>query len=206
MTVSCQLLNFLAHELKYMVDHQKLVRQTQAWLSSVIIAHTLCPFAKREFDKGSIHYAVIEDRDLETQLQRVIQECVALDRDGSRETSLLIFPKGLSEFEDYLDLLEIAGALLKDQGYEGVYQLASFHPQYRFDGTADSNPSNYTNRSPYPMLHILREASVEAALRTYPNPENIPTRNIRVTKYLGRGGMKALLDACYDLSSEPEKQ
>ncbi|MEP3653937.1 MAG: DUF1415 domain-containing protein [Litorimonas sp.] len=197
MTVSCQLLNFLAHELKYMVDHQKLVRQTQAWLSSVIIAHTLCPFAKREFDNDRIHYAIIEDRNLETQLQRVIQECVALDRDGSRETSLLIFPKGLSEFEDYLDLLELANTLLKDQGYEGVYQLASFHPQYCFAGAAQDDPGNYTNRSPYPMLHILREASVEAALRTYPNPENIPTRNITVTQTLGLQVMKDLLQACY---------
>ena len=88
--------------------------------------------------------------------------------------------------------------MLKDLGYEGVYQLASFHPHYQFDGTAADAPSNYTNRSPYPMLHILREASVEIALENYPNPETIPERNIQVTQALGLKVMQDLLARCYE--------
>lgn len=180
-----------------MPNQKVIIHQTQKWLSTVIIAHKLCPFAKREFETNRIHYAVIETPELESQLEHIIKHCAALDRDADRETSLLIFPKSLSEFDDYLDLLDLANALLKDQGYEGVYQLASFHPQYCFSGAAQNDPSHYTNRSPYPMLHILREASVEAALETYPDPQNIPTRNIKVTQGLGLQVMKDMLDACY---------
>jgi len=180
-----------------MSDQHIIIRQIKAWLSSVVIAHKLCPFAKREFDTGSIHYAVINTAELETQLELVVAHCAALDRNTDRETTLIIFPNSLSEFEAYLDFVDLATAVLKTQGYEGIYQLASFHPKYRFDGAAEDDPSNYTNRSPYPMIHILREVSVEAALKTYPNPENIPTRNITLTQDLGLQAMKALLEACY---------
>ena len=174
------------------------INQTKKWLSSVVIAHNLCPFAKREYDNKAIHYAVIETVDSEGQLKQVMQQCAELDEQGTRETSLLIFPYALSDFEDYLNLLDFATVLLKDLGYEGVYQLASFHPHYQFDGTAADAPSNYTNRSPYPMLHILREASVEIALENYPNPETIPERNIQVTQALGLKVMQDLLARCYE--------
>jgi hypothetical protein len=121
-----------------------------------------------------------------------------LGRDPGRETSLLIFPTALTDFNGYLDLLDIATALLTDQGYEGVYQLASFHPNYCFEGVGSDDPSHYTNRSPYPMIHILREASLEAALTKYPNPENIPVRNVRRAQSLGLTVMRSLLAACYD--------
>jgi len=181
-----------------MLDPQIIINHTRNWISSVIIAHKFCPFAKREFDAGSLHYAVIERADLETQLADIIEHCAALDHDKDRETSLLIFPDGLSEFETYLDLLDLANALLNAEGYEGTYQLASFHPKYRFEGSTEDDPGNYTNRSPYPMIHILREASVETALKTYPNPEDIPTRNIELTRDLGAQAMRALLKACYE--------
>lgn len=180
-----------------MTDNKTIIRQTLQWLSSVVIAYNFCPFAKREYDNDRIHYAVIETDDTNAQLEQFILECAALDENASRETSLLIFSKSLSSFEEYLDVLELANALLKEQGYEGTYQLASFHPDYRFEGTADNDPANYTNRSPYPMLHILREESVEQALKTYPNPENIPKRNIKLTQSLGLQVMKDLLAASY---------
>ena len=180
-----------------MIDNTTLINQTQKWLSNVIIKHTLCPFAKREHDNGRIHYDVIKTADMRSQLDHILTQCSALDTDANRETSLLIFPLGLSEFEDYLDMLDIAAALLKTQGYEGVYQLASFHPGYCFAGASGDDPSNYTNRSPYPMVHILRESSVEAALKNYPNPEKIPERNIQLTKDLGLKVMQASLDECY---------
>lgn len=174
-----------------------LIQHTKKWLSEVIIGHGLCPFAKSEYDQDSIHYEVIDTADLKRQLEHVLLQCAALDEDARRETSLLIFPAGLSELHDYLDLLEMANARLDKHGYEGLYQLASFHPAYRFADAAPNDPSNYTNRSPYPMLHILREASVEAALETFPNPEDIPNRNIQLTQELGLAVMQKLLADCY---------
>ena len=90
--------------------------------------------------------------------------------------------------------------MLIEQGYEGVYQLASFHPDYCFDGAKRNDAANYTNRSPYPMLHLLRETSLEQAIRSYPHPENIPQRNIELTQELGLAKMQVLLAACYPLS------
>lgn len=180
-----------------MTDHATYISHTQNWLSNVIVEYSLCPFAKREMDAGRIHHAVIESEDLETQIESLILECRDLDQNPDRETSLLIYPSGLSDFDAYLDMLEIANAVLIDQGYEGTYQLASFHPQYRFDGATDHDPSDYTNRSPYPMLHILREASVAAAVSNHPNPGDIPVRNIALTREMGLDAMRALLAACY---------
>lgn len=175
-----------------------VIAQTKKWLSSIVISHGLCPFAKSEFDNNRIHYAVIEERDLEGQMAALLAECAALDEDESRETSLLIFPSAFVDFEDYLDGLALANDLLKDQGYEGIYQLASFHPQYRFKGAGRNDPANYTNRSPYPMLHILREASVEHALKNYPSPNKIPERNIQFMQGLGLATVEEMLSKCYD--------
>ncbi len=180
-----------------MTNKTLIIEQTQKWLSSVIIKHSICPFAKREHDNNRIHYEVIESNDLETQLEQLILQCEALDDDTSRETSLLIFPNALSDFEGYLDVVEISTELMTKQGYEGTYQLASFHPQYRFADSSIDDASNYTNRSPYPMLHILREESIEKVLANYPNPEDIPERNIKLTQDLGLEEMKKLLSDCY---------
>lgn len=180
-----------------MSDNATVINQTKKWLSSVVIEHNFCPFAKREYDNNRIHYAVIETDDLKVQLEHIILECAALDNNTQRETSLLILHKTLPDFEDYLDVLELANSLLKEQGYEGIYQLASFHPNYCFEGVNPDDPSHYTNRSPYPMIHILREASVEAVIKNHPNPEDIPERNIQLTKAMGLQAMKDLLADCY---------
>ena len=179
------------------MTNPQIIQQTKNWLSNVIIQHGICPFAKREYENNRIHYDIIESADLQTQLEQLILQCEALDNDAEIETSLLIFPTALADFEDYLDVLEIATELMEKQGYEGVYQLASFHPDYCFDGADKDDASNYTNRSPYPMFHILREASIEKALANYPDPENIPERNIQLTRNLGLEQMKKLLSDCY---------
>jgi len=178
-------------------NNKTVIRQTKEWLSTVVIAHGLCPFAKKEFDNDRIHYAVIEAESLDLQLEKLVLECEALDSYTDRETSLLIFPLALSDFDAYLDMLALATTLLKELDYEGIYQLASFHPDYCFEGVKPNDPSHYTNRSPYPMIHILRESSVEAALKNYPNPEKIPERNIQLTQGLGLKVMNNLLAACY---------
>lgn len=180
-----------------MPNPSTVIDQTKKWLSTVVIEHTLCPFAKREFDTDRIHYDVIAATEIQVQLEHIIMHCAALDQDPTIETSLLIFPTTLYSFEDYLEMFDIAKALLKAQKYEGIYQLASFHPDYCFEGLPTNDPSHYTNRSPYPMVHILREASLEAALKNYPNPEKIPERNIELTQAIGLTVMQKLLAECY---------
>jgi hypothetical protein len=175
---------------------EKLVECTRRWIESVIIACDFCPFAGREFARNSIHYRVIRTAGIEHCLELLIEECVLLDAEADVETSLLLFPDGFGDFDDFLDLVGIADALLADQGYEGVYQLASFHPDYCFADQDGNDPANYTNRSPYPTLHLLREASLERVLGDHPDPDLIPQRNIAFARRQGLEKMRALLAAC----------
>jgi len=176
---------------------QQLIATTQNWLKTIIIAYNICPFAKRELERGSIRFSSNHDAEIESCLLDLMLECDRLDTDSSVETTLLIYNNAFTTFDDYLDFLELAETLLIEQGYEGIYQLASFHPDYCFEGSEPDDPANYTNRSPYPMLHLLRETSIERAVATYPHPENIPQRNIELTRELGFVKMQALLSACY---------
>jgi uncharacterized protein len=180
-----------------MNDKTPYITATQTWLSSIIIAHNICPFARREQERGSIRFSVDSYTDMEACLMNLMQECEQLDSDTDIETTLLIYMHAFKSFDDYLDFLAVAEDLLIDQGYEGVYQLASFHPDYCFDGAGLDDPANYTNRSPYPMLHLLRETSIERAVSSYPDVENIPQRNIELTRNLGLDKLKTLLAACY---------
>ena len=125
-----------------------------------------------------------------------------LDKDPEIETTLLIHPHALADFADYNDFLALADALLVQAEREGVYQVASFHPHYRFAGTGEDDAENYSNRSPYPMLHLLREASVGQAIDAHPDIDAVPSRNIARMNELGRTHMKALLAACL---KEPAK-
>ena len=176
---------------------QPLISATQTWLKTIIVDYSLCPFAKRELDRGRIYFSVNRETDIERCLVDLLTECERLTIDDSIETSLLIYATAFADFDDYLDFVELAEAVLNDQDYEGIYQLASFHPDYCFEGAAQHDPANYTNRSPYPMVHLLRETSLEKALDSYPNPEQIPERNIKLMQELGLAKVQTLLAACY---------
>lgn len=176
-----------------------IIQQTRTWVKDLVIDHAICPFAQREYDRGSIHFCVSFNQDIETCLTTLVLACQHLDDNPEYETTLLILAQGFQDFETFLDLLEIAEMLLAEQGYEGTYQLASFHPHYCFADAPEDDPANYTNRSPYPMLHLLREASIEAALKHYPNPEQIPQRNCDYTRQLGNDVFRKLLKNCIDL-------
>ena len=176
---------------------QPLITATQTWLKTIIIDYSLCPFAKRELDRGSIYFSVNHETDIERCLLDLLSEFERLNTDDGIETSLLIYAEAFKDFDDYLDFLELAEAVLSDQDYKGIYQLASFHPDYRFEGAPKDDPANYTNRSPYPMIHILRETSLEKAIDSYPNPEQIPERNIELMRELGIAKVQSLLAACY---------
>jgi hypothetical protein len=180
---------------------RQLIVTTQTWLKTIIIAYSICPFAKHELERGNIRFSINHEMDIENCLLNLMLECDRLDTDSSIETTLLIYDNAFQVFDGYLDFLELAETLLIEQGYEGIYQLASFHPDYCFEGAEQNDPSNYTNRSPYPMLHLLRETSIERAVASYPHPENIPQQNIELTRELGLAKMQALLAACYPLNT-----
>jgi len=181
--------------------NKKIIEQTKNWLSSVIVEHNICPFAGRELKRESIRYSVQDQIDLQQCLENLIDECNILDADEDIATSLLIYKDRFAEFDSYLDFVDMANVLMNDVGYEGCYQLASFHPEYCFANTEQNDAANYTNRSPYPMLHIIREASLEQALKDYPEPETIPENNVILARKLGLKKMQAMLQACYDVKN-----
>ncbi len=166
---------------------------TMQWIRSFIIEYNICPFAKHVVDKGTLTINVIHTTKLETALEEMMSAVEVLDKNPGIETTLLIFPDMLNDFFDYLDFAELAEQLLADQAYEGIYQLATFHPNYCFAGVSPDDVSNYTNRSPYPMLHLLREESIEKAIAHHGNPEQIPEDNIATMHKLGLDKIKKLL-------------
>lgn len=175
---------------------EQIIEQTRKWITDVVIACNFCPFAAREVKRNSIHYQVETATSIENCLTAFLQECKRLDEQPEIETTLLILPHAFREFKQYLHLLGLAEQLLKKKGYEGIYQVASFHPDYRFAQAPADDPANYTNRSVYPMLHLLREASIEAALKRYADPDSIPARNIDFARNKGITYMKMLRDSC----------
>lgn len=174
-----------------------IIEETQHWLESVVIEFNFCPFAKRELINNRIRFAVCDTDDIATTLETLITECEYLDTHSATETTLLIMPSAFSQFENYLNMLELAQTLLETQNYEGIYQLASFHPNYCFDDSDNDDPANYTNRSPYPMLHLIREASLELALESYEQPELIPENNIKIARKTGLKKLQTILQSCY---------
>lgn len=171
-------------------------QQVRNWVSQVVVGLNLCPFAKHEVDRERVRYRVLDDDDTEQALQVILDECAVLDGDSNIETSLLIYPHSFKSFEEYLDFHALAEDLLEAEGYEGVYQLATFHPDYCFADSKFDDPANYTNRAPYPMLHLIREESLAKVLANHPDPDSIPGRNIELCRDKGLAAMKALLESC----------
>jgi len=166
----------------------------------MVVGLNLCPFTKRELLADRVRFFVSEAETEEQLLMDLHSELNLLNGcsgDGvDIETTLLIHPGVLQSFSDYNQFLDYAEGLLMELKLEGVYQIASFHPDYQFADTAADDVENYTNRSPYPMLHLIREKSLEKAVANYPNPEQIPERNIALLRNLGREKVQALLDDC----------
>ena len=179
-----------------MNSHEQIIQQTQCWLKSTIIGLNFCPFANQEFTKKTIRYSVCEDIDLESSLHTLAEEFQHLDNHADTETCLLIFSHSVENFDDFLELIDYANQLLDDLGYRSTYQLAHFHPQYCFDGVETEDASNYTNRSPYPTLHIIREESLQKAIENYPDTAEIPNTNIKLARKLDAEKLQSLLDEC----------
>jgi uncharacterized protein len=177
-----------------MLQPEQYINMAKQWIEQSVIEFNFCPFARKEFVDNSIHYEVIDDSNREEQLLALSEELKRLDNNQAISTSLLLYPKGLESFFDYLDFLELANELLVDLGYEGTYQIASFHPDYCFADVMQDDPSNYTNRSPMPVLHLLREKMLEKAIASYPDSEQIPEQNILKTQEIGSERFEELLN------------
>lgn len=176
------------------IDPDQVIADTRQWLEQAVIGLNLCPFAKAAHAKQRVHIAVsaatTPDQLLE-DLARELEALRALDPE-ERETTLLVHPRVLTDFYDYNDFLDAADAALEALELDGVIQVASFHPDYQFDGTAPGDPENNSNRSPWPLLHLLREASVAQAVESVPDVAAIPERNIATLRALGNAGWQRL--------------
>ena len=158
---------------------------TRWWLETIVIGMELCPFARRELDSERVRFAVSgADSDV-LLLQALESELQLLFGDDSIGTTLLIHPQALTNFDEFNQFLDLADGLLVQMNLEGVLQIASFHPDYQFANTQPDDAENYTNRAPFPTLHILREASLAQAIARYPDVEQIPGRNIKKMNALG---------------------
>lgn len=173
-----------------------ITESVRQWVESFVVELNLCPFVKREWVNNRVRLfatnAVTEE-----QLLEVLQtELELLNSDAAVETTLLIHPEVLQDFYDYNEFLNLADSLLIEMDLEGVYQIASFHPNYQFGGTDPDDVENCTNRSPYPMLHLLREDSLEKAIAKYPDVDQIPIRNIELMNSMGQDKLSEIMQVC----------
>ncbi|GAD80044.1 DUF1415 domain-containing protein [Vibrio ezurae] len=162
------------------INLEQVEHQTREWLEKVVIGLNLCPFAAKPNRNKQIRIAVTEADNEEQLLEFILQEFMHLQSTDVEEleTTLVTIPNFLDDFMDYNLFLDWVDALIKQQDYEGEFQIATFHPDYCFAGTHPDDDENLTNRSPYPVIHLIREASMERVLKHYPDPEAIPDNNI----------------------------
>ncbi|MDF1684007.1 MAG: DUF1415 domain-containing protein [Legionellaceae bacterium] len=180
-------------ELDLELTDEQIKQQTIAWIKSFIIEYNICPFAKHTVNQETFAIDIAQPDNVEQALETMMSTIVRMDENADIETVLLVFPDLFLNFDDYLDFVALGEELLSVSGYEGIYQLATFHPDYCFADALETDVSNYTNRSPYPMLHILRESSIEKAIDYYGDTSKIPDNNIETMHQLGLDKVKALL-------------
>ena len=177
-----------------MTETETIIQDTRNWLERAVIGLNLCPFAKAVYVKEQVHYAVSTAQDDDALLADLQVELERLaEADPAKiDTSLLIVPHHLADFLDFNDFLAHADALLVALELDEDYQIADFHPQYQFGGTNPDEMGNFTNRSPYPTLHLLREDSIDKAVEAFPEADAIFGANIQTLETLGQAGWDAL--------------
>jgi hypothetical protein len=175
-------------------NDESIIAATRIWLERAVIGLNLCPFAKAPFNKGQIRYVVSMAETPEALLQELIRELEVLAEANPEkiETTLLIHPHILNDFMDYNDFIEVADETVEELDLGGILQVASFHPDYQFADTGPDDISNYTNRSPFPTLHLLREESIDQAVEAFPEAEMIYEKNIETMIRLGQEGWDKL--------------
>ncbi|MFO0822446.1 MAG: DUF1415 domain-containing protein [Gemmataceae bacterium] len=177
------------------MDSQLVIERTRRWIADVVIGLNLCPFARRVFEGRLIHYVVTDVADAESLREVLTQELRSLANTPPEqvETAFVIHPRALADFRDYNDFVVETEDLIAELHLEGVIQIASFHPQYQFAGTRANDVENYTNRSPYPMLHLLREDSISKVNDDPEKLADIPQRNIETLRRLGLKRVREML-------------
>ncbi len=173
---------------------EPILSATRQWLERAVIGLNLCPSANSVFVKKQVRYALTAAATADELLAELDKELALLaDTDPAQlDTTLLIHPQVMTDFLDYHFFLAEAAALLRNNGYDGVFQIASLHPQYEFAGSEPDDVANYTNRAPYPMLHLLRESSIDRAVAAFPDAADIFERNIETMEKLGHEGWRKL--------------
>ncbi len=177
-----------------MLTEEQVLEKTRLWLEKAVIGLNLCPFAKAVYVKNQVRLVVSKARHADDLLEELDRELDLLVATPAEEvdTTLLIHPTLFEDFLDFNDFLEIAEGVIDEHELEGVIQLASFHPQFQFDGTGPDDISNYTNRAPFAILHLLREESVDKAVEAFPQADAIFEENIATLEKLGHKGWAAL--------------
>ena len=182
--------------------NKKLIETaTLRWLREVVIEYGLCPFAQRELNRDSIKFVVTEADDEAQLVEALATELAVLVNDPAVETCLLIHPEFLQDFQEYNQFLDRAEHELAKLDLVGEIQIASFHPEYQFANTRASDAENFTNKSPYPMLHLLRESSLEKAIASHPDVAGIPVNNIKRMKKIGSAELGRQLRSLTDNDS-----
>lgn len=176
-------------------NHAEIISAVESWLERAVIGLNLCPFARAVHVRKQIRYIVTTATEPSQLVEALTEELNYLHTcdPQATDTTLLIHPWVLEDFSDYNEFLDIADVILAGMGLEGEIQIASFHPDYQFSGTQRDDVSNYTNRSPFPILHLLREDSIERAVASVPDTDAIYKRNISTLKQLGKEGWAKLL-------------
>ena len=176
------------------MKEDEVIAATREWLEKAVIGLNLCPFAKAVYVKNQVRIVVSAAKHLDSLLEDLDRELdfLAAANPDEVDTTLLVHPTLLPDFLDFNDFMQLADAAVEDHELEGILQIASFHPQFQFEGTEPDDMGNYTNRAPFPILHLLREASIARAVAAFPEAETIYERNIETLKALGHAGWQAL--------------
>lgn len=174
-----------------------IINTTAQWIKTVVIKFNFCPFARKELENETIQYFVAPKPRLDDVLDFFELQCQHMQQNPDIATALVILPQGYEDFYRYLDLVDLAQSEIIDKHFDGIVQLATFHPDYCFEGSEPDDAANYTNRSPYPMLHIISEQSMSEALASYNEPESIPDKNITLARRKGQATMAQLLAQCH---------
>tara|TARA_R110001592_G_scaffold362052_1_gene674732 strand:- start:8014 stop:8571 length:558 start_codon:yes stop_codon:yes gene_type:complete len=162
------------------------------WLKTIVIGLNFCPFARKPFESNCVRIVCEEFTEEDAILELVLVELNKLEETEASEiaTTLIVLPRAYPDFHDFNSLLFVLNNVLEMEGFEGMFQIASFHPAYQFAGTETDDVENFTNRAPYPILHLLREDSLSKALDQHPDPDGIPDKNIRLLKSLSESQLK----------------
>lgn len=185
------------------MNHESYITAVRQWVERLVIGYNLCPFAKRELLHDRVRFVVSAAEDEEQLLVDLENELILLGAQEGIETTLLIVPHVLQDFFDFNQFLGRADQRVAQLKLKGVFQIAHFHPDYQFGGTDPDDAENYSNKSPYPVLHLLREASLDRALEHYPDAESIPERNIEQLEQMGSDQLRRLLEGCFKQVESP---